>query len=683
MPFPRRIAPLLPLVALLLPLPALARPAVRNIKSVHEFDALVKKHATETGLPVIVDFYSDGCGPCRQIAPAFKRMAEGDVGRAVYVKVDMNRQHELSNRYNVRSMPTFVFLVGGKKVNMFSGAGEQQLRQFATDAIIKSEAANVMIRTEELVRYYKEVDPEKEEKSVVEIAEKCASLTKGNKSKMCVGAAAGQLARKLKKKYSSAPELEKRFLPQEKTEDAETSSGSAGAKKGGKADKPNLQLATLEQLQEELEKRLDEIREKEEEEAEDDESEFAHSWTKGDFPERITIVGGGPAGLAAALYAARAGLAPLIVAPPIGGQLQGKGVDVENYPGVAADTGPGLVAKMREQAANAGALFEADTVTSIEEGRKGILRITTETGTVVETHAVVVATGADSRWLEVPGEYEMRGGGVSSCATCDGAAFFDKDVVVVGGGDTAMEEALVLARTSKSVTVVHRRDSFRASSVLAQRVLEHDKISVRWNATLTEIIGEDAPPDEDAAPVTDADAAPQKIVTGVVLTDVASGKHSKLPVAAVFVAIGHVPHTKFLEGVVAFQETHAGYVQTVGVSTATSRAGIFAAGDVSDPTYRQAVTSAGSGAAAALDAERWLSENGLGNEAAEFEAELLREMMEDMPDDGDGYNAYEDGGSDVAKGRKESSAADVPAAEEEAPEAKGPVDEEDDENIEL
>ena len=153
--------------------------------------------------------------------------------------------------------------------------------------------------------------------------------------------------------------------------------------------------------------------------------------------------------------------------------------------------------------------------------------------------------------------------------------------------------------------------------------------------------------------------------------------------AAVFVAIGHVPHTKFLEGMVQFQDVHAGYVQTIGVSTATSRAGIFAAGDVSDPTYRQAVTSAGSGAAAALNAERWLSENGLGNEVTELKAKLLLEMTKDVPDDREGYNAYEDRGSDVAKGRKESSAADVPLAEEGATEARGPVEEEDNENIEL
>jgi thioredoxin reductase (NADPH) len=258
--------------------------------------------------------------------------------------------------------------------------------------------------------------------------------------------------------------------------------------------------------------------------------------------------------------------------------------------------------------------------------------------------------------LQVPGEYELRGNGVSSCATCDGNIFRGKDVVVVGGGDAAMEDALVLARTSRTVTVVHRRGTFRASKVFAQRVMEHPKISIQWMTVVNEIVGqvlEDPSNDSDNV---DLDNLP-KVVKSVVLKNVETDEVTTLKVDAVFVAIGHTPSTKFLEGVVDFQENHAGYVKTVVGSTKTSVPGIFCAGDVSDAVYRQAITSAGSGAAAALDAERWLSEEGLGNEAAEMEAELLREMMSDVSEKSS-YNVYSDAGGRV-EGMKESFASEL------------------------
>ncbi len=331
-----------------------------------------------------------------------------------------------------------------------------------------------------------------------------------------------------------------------------------------------------------------------------------------------------------------------VVAPPMGGQLQGKGVDVENYPGLANVTGPEVVAAMRDQAASFGAVFECEKVLKVDPSSRPF-KVHTNSS-IIETHAIIVATGAESNWLDIPGEYEMRGGGVSSCAICDGAAFYQKDVVVVGGGDSAMEEALVLARTSKTVTVIHRRDEFRASKVLAQRVMEHPSIQIRWNAVVKKIVGEAVASENDAEDV-DLDHV-QKFVTGVVVSDTVTGEESTLATSAVFVAIGHTPTTSFLENVVDFDEEHAGYIETVGTSTRTSTPGIFAAGDVSDAIYRQAITSAGSGAAAALDAERWLSEEGLGNEQAEFEAELLAELMADDIDmnAGSGYNAYEDAG---------------------------------------
>jgi thioredoxin reductase (NADPH) len=231
-----------------------------------------------------------------------------------------------------------------------------------------------------------------------------------------------------------------------------------------------------------------------------------------------------------------------------------------------------------------------------------------------------------------------------------------KHVVVVGGGDTAMEDALVLARTSKAVTVVHRRDRFRASKVLGDRVLNHPLISVVWNSSLQEIVGKELPaPEEDNV---DLDTVQPKVVSGVVLADVATGDIRRMDCDAVFVAIGHTPSTSFLQGVVEFNPDHAGYIQTLGGTTHTSVPGIFAAGDVTDAVYRQAVTSAGSGAAAALDAERYLSEHGLGNEAAELEAELLAEMMQDEPtiDASSYYNAYDDAGGRM-EGMKESIAA--------------------------
>ncbi len=223
--------------------------------------------------------------------------------------------------------------------------------------------------------------------------------------------------------------------------------------------------------------------------------------------------------------------------------------------------------------------------------------------------------------------------------------------------------ALVLARTSKSVTVIHRRDEFRASKILAQRVLDHPSIQVRWNTIVQKITGEkvvteetDSDGDEDSV---DLDSE-QMFVAGAVLKDVVTGEESTIPCAAVFVAIGHTPATQFLENIVQFDERHKGYLMTQGESTRTSVAGIFAAGDVSDAVYRQAVTSAGSGAAAALDAERWLSEEGLGNEEAEFEAALMAELMADEIDTSptEQYNVYEDVGGKVS-GIKESARAEL------------------------
>ena len=611
----------------------------------------MEKHATETGLPVIVDFYSDGCGPCRMMAPIFKKLAK-QVGqdKAVFCKVDTNTMYELSSKYQIRSLPTFVFFLGGKKWDQFSGAGEAQLNQMTNQVIRQAEIDNVILSQESLVEFYKQVDASKPQDAIATVYDKCADMMK---HESCVGPAANQLVKRLKKKYGSGPKLVPRFTdedrqPGKQEEPAQKKPNESSTKT------PNLHLATKEQLMAELEQRLDMERDAQVEQEEDDNAEFEHSWSPGDFPERVTIIGGGPAGISAAIYAARAGLEPVVVCPPMGGQLQGKGVDVENYPGLPQVTGPGVIAAMREQAASFGAVFEAELVTRIDALERPFKVYTNSS--VIETHSIIVATGAESNWLGVPGEWELRGGGVSSCATCDGAVFRGKDVVVVGGGDAAMEDALHLARTSKSVTVLHRRDTFRASKILSKRVMEHPSITIRWNTVVKEIVGERVGGDQEENVDLDDDSG--RIVTGVVMTNVETQEESRMPCDAVFVAIGHTPSTSFLKGVVEFDEEHAGYIKSMDASTRTSVPGIFAAGDVADSVYRQAITSAGSGAAAALDAERWLSEEGLGNEAAELEAELMAEVMGADSKIDLSYNAYDEAGGRV-EGMKESVGAEL------------------------
>eukprot|EP00526_Cylindrotheca_closterium_P007716 CAMPEP_0113611644 /NCGR_PEP_ID=MMETSP0017_2-20120614/5664_1 /TAXON_ID=2856 /ORGANISM="Cylindrotheca closterium" /LENGTH=651 /DNA_ID=CAMNT_0000520601 /DNA_START=33 /DNA_END=1989 /DNA_ORIENTATION=- /assembly_acc=CAM_ASM_000147 len=633
---------------------SVARPVVRSIRSAHEFDRLLNKHATETGLPVVVDFYSDGCGPCRMMAPIFKKVAADYADKAVFVKVDTNAQHELSSRYQIRSLPTFQWFIGGKRSDEAKGGiGEGPLRQMTDKAIRQAEIENVQLELEHLMTYFSEVNPEKTAADVENVYNKCVEMNK--KGSRCQGSAANNLVRKLRKKYKKSPKTTALFSAEAKKvkESSDTKPTQKSKPKEKPSTGPNLHLATKEQLQEELEKRLDEERDAQVENETDEEEEALddhYSWVPGPFPERVTIVGGGPAGLAAAVYAARAGLTPLVIAPSMGGQLQGKGVDVENYPGLHNVTGPAVISAMRKQAAFFGTVFEEDMVTKIDASQRPLRVFTNATG-AIETHSIIVATGADSKWLGIEGEYDLRGGGVSSCATCDGFLYSGKHVLVVGGGDAAAEDAMHLARFAK-VTVIHRRDAFRASKVLADRVKNHPNIKIKWNTVVDKIVGKAIEQTEGEDVDLDNVA---KVVTGAVLRGVESEELHEINCDAVFIAIGHIPNTAFLQGVVDFDPEHNGYVQTVGQSTKTSVAGIFAAGDVSDAVYRQAITSAGSGAAAALDAERWLSEEGLGNEAAEFEAELLAEIMDNSSDHaeaGSGYNAYEDAGGRMS-GMKE------------------------------
>lgn len=416
------------------------------------------------------------------------------------------------------------------------------------------------------------------------------------------GIPADKLASSLKKKYGAKPKLSVKDRKKKK--------------KKGEKDKfvdgsIRIEMADMDELEEALRKLKIENGELDEngggEDDEEDEVNPFEEFVPGGFvgraastevdkPEALAIVGGGPAALAAAVYAARAGLKPVVIAPPVGGQLMGKGVDVENYPGLLDMTGPGIVAEMRKQALSFNTAFDGQIVESVDFSTRPF-KLTTNTSNVLIANAVIVATGADSNWLDVPGEYEFRGKGISSCATCDGFLFRDRPVVVIGGGDTAMEDALVLARTSSSVTVIHRRDKFRASRVLAQRVLSNSKITVRWNSAVKEFTAGDGAMDDGSFPV-----------GHVVVTDTVTGELSTIDCDAAFVAIGHSPNTEFLKGHVEMDANN--YLKVTPGSSHTSVEGVFAAGDVHDHVYRQAITSAGSGAMAALDAERWLSEIG-------------------------------------------------------------------------
>lgn len=303
----------------------------------------------------------------------------------------------------------------------------------------------------------------------------------------------------------------------------------------------------------------------------------------------VIIIGSGPAGLTAAIYCARAGLAPLVFeGEPVsstdlpGGQLMNTS-EVENYPGFADGIlGPKLIGEMRAQAIRVGAEIVTQRVSSVDFQQRPF-RITMGAAEY-SARAVIVATGAQAKMLGFPSELRLLGRGVSTCATCDGFFFKGKDIVVVGGGDTALEEALYLANIVQSVTIVHRRDQLRASQVLQDRTFSQPNIRIRWNAVVAEIVGEHR-------------------VTGAQLKDTVTGESEVLPTNAVFVAIGHVPASQLFEGQLKLDS--AGYVATRDDS-ATSVDGVFACGDVQDWNYRQAITAAGSGCMAAINVERWL-----------------------------------------------------------------------------
>ena len=302
------------------------------------------------------------------------------------------------------------------------------------------------------------------------------------------------------------------------------------------------------------------------------------------------IIGAGPAGYTAAVYAARAGLDPIVIQGlQPGGQLTIT-AEVENWPGEVSILGPELTERMSAQAEHAGAKLVFDLVTEVDVSRRPFT-IATDGGDTYLAETAIIATGAQAKWLGIDSEKRYMGQGVSGCAVCDGAFFRQKDVVVVGGGNTAVEDALYLTRHARSVTVVHRRDSFRAEKILQRRLFNNPKVSVLWNHTVAEILGEGAPPR----------------VTGVKLRDARTGEISERRTDGVFVAIGHSPATDVFRGHLAMDAE--GYLLTRPDSTATEIPGLFAAGDVKDKIYRQAVTAAGMGCMAALEAEKFLAEH--------------------------------------------------------------------------
>jgi thioredoxin reductase (NADPH) len=321
-----------------------------------------------------------------------------------------------------------------------------------------------------------------------------------------------------------------------------------------------------------------------------------------EIKKKVVILGSGPAGLTAAIYASRAQLEPLVIdGPQPGGQLTIT-TDVENYPGFASGImGPELMNQFRAQAERFGTEIINVWIDKVDLSKRPFTlygkesKDSAEVSTIIKAETLIISTGASAKWLGIPGEAPvpegLGGNGVSACATCDGFFFRGKPLTVVGGGDTAMEEAMFLTRFATKVTIVHRRDEFRASKIMQERVLAHDKIEVLWNTEVKEILG-----------------SKEEGVTGIRIYNNQTKEESVFPTEGVFIAIGHKPNTELFEGVLDMDEV--GYLKTEGRTMKTNVPGVFACGDAQDSYYRQAITAAGTGCMAAIDAERFLAEHG-------------------------------------------------------------------------
>lgn len=560
-----------------------AASGLKELVAHKDFQAVM---AEAGGRPVIIKYYSMSCGPCRMIAPHFKQLSKKYAGRAYFRKVDTRRNGETASHQQIRSLPTFQFWLGGKKKHEIHGGDLPGLQEWTRKLVEEADRNDVEVTREALEVFYQKHDPAK---ATPESIDKI--LAKNSKD-------FGTMVRLLQKKYGEAPKTQPRRT---KADAGGSSKAKADESANSKSRGPNLQAATTEELREELEQREEDAAV---EQLEEEEMRYANNpcslyrnRTVGAI-EKVVIIGGGPSGMTAAIYAARANLCPLIIAPSMGGQLMTKGVDVENYPGMPREHGGKMIDVMRRQARSFFAEVRDDAIVGLNASVRPF-EITTNTSGTVRAHTIIVATGADSRWLHAEGEWEYRGNGVSSCAACDGHHFMGKSCAVVGGGDSAMEDALMLARLCSDVELIHRRDEFRASSVLQQRVLSSRNINVRWNTAVKSYKGK----------TIEEDGLQRNMLTHLELQDTQDqhAEPSIVPVDGVFVAIGHDPNTGLLQGQVDMDESN--YLVTSSGSTMTSQPGIFAAGDVADHIYRQAITAAGTGAMAALDTERYLSVN--------------------------------------------------------------------------
>lgn len=574
--------------------------AVKELFTAKEFKDLMQE---ANGRPIILDFYSMSCGPCHMIAPVFRKISKDFAGKAYFRKVDVAKNQQLASQQGIRSMPTFQFWLRGKKRHQFSGADEYSLREWTRKLVDEADRDDVIVTREALEEFYHKHDPAKASKESIDTI-----LQKNSKD-------FPTMVRLLKKKYGEGPKTAPRPKTEKKADETKSQSFAGG---------PNLQAATLEELKREVERREEDAAEAK---AEEEELRLGHNPCtlyrnrSSSAIERVVIIGGGPAGMTAAIYAARSNLCPLVIAPAMGGQLMAKGVDVENYPGLPRENGGEMIQVMKHQARSFYAEVWDDMVVAVNTTVQP-MQIHTNSSGLVQAHTIIAATGANSKWLHVKGEWDYRGHGVSSCAACDGYLYKGKACAVIGGGDSAMEEALMLARICSSVDLLHRRGSFRASLVLQQRVLNHPHIRVRWNSAVKRFIGRSR----------EEDGIEHKELTHMELIDTqdSSREAYQLPIDAAFIAIGHDPNTRLFRGQVDMDET--GYIQVHG--TKTSAPGFFAAGDVADHVYRQAITSAGSGAMAALDAERYLSENPVEEESCvkqeDFQTWSLKDLREQV-----------------------------------------------------
>lgn len=588
------------------------------------------------------------------IAPVFRRVAVEYSGRATFAKIDCNVNTVTPPMMGVRSMPTFQIFRNNQKINEFVGADEMMLRNSIQSAVSAAEQeaaqqprqpqqpqqprpqqprpqqsppqqppppqpappqspqpqssgskkhdSNSALTFQSLHDFFVRVDPSLAVKQIVDmyLHDNSQDIPRFLKFlQRQYGQVPEMQTQQPSQSHSQQPQTQQqqeqpRQAPQENTKSPET-----------KQDKPksnqaqDVRAISTEMLKRELARREEEEAESE---VEQDEWRRTHNPCSinrnrdRSLAEKVVIIGGGPSGTTAAIYAARANLCPLVIAPAVGGQLMAKGVDVENYPGMPRENGGKMIQIFKQQAQSFFTEFMEDSVVSVNVSQRPFT-IETKANGKIKAHSIIISTGADSKWLDVEGEYEYRGSGVSACAACDGYLYRGKPCAVIGGGDTAMEAALMLSRICSAVTVIHRRDSFRASWAMQQRVLDNSKITVRWNTEVLRFVGRKK----------NMYGQWMKFLTHVELSDPRDRKATtdKLSVDAVFVAIGHDPNTGFLQNQVETDDE--GYLSLFESSTRTSVPGVFAAGDVADHTYRQAVTSAGTGSMAALDVEKYLS----------------------------------------------------------------------------